>query len=133
MVEFIGAAAAIPQLAKYGLSAINTIPDFYRRFQRAPNTLHQWHDDVSLLVSLAKSYRLQPNLVGQVPVDIIDRFSESAEDLALQFEKLTVIPADGSFSRLKKNLGIIRKEREINHALVSIVQRSTLISSHLLK
>ncbi|KAG9193988.1 hypothetical protein G6011_04023 [Alternaria panax] len=132
MVEFIGVAAAIPQLAKYTFSAFNTLPDLHRRFQKAPKTVNRWQDDVSLLSSLAQYYRINPGLAGQVSVDVLDRFSECAEDLGLQFKKLAILPADGSCSRFKKSIGIIRKEREINQALVSIIQRNTLISSHLL-
>jgi tetratricopeptide (TPR) repeat protein len=132
MVEFIGAAAAIPQLAKYSFSAFNTIPDLHRRVQKAPTTLRQWHDDASLLVSLAQSYQVQPCLVGSVSCGIIDRFSENAEDLRASFQKYLVVSADGKLSKLRKSIGVVRKEKEFNQAMTSVIQRNTLISSCLL-
>jgi hypothetical protein len=132
MVEFIGAAAAIPQLAKYSFSAFNTIPDLHRRIHKAPHTLRQWHDDASLLVSLAQSYQLQPDLMGQTSCGIIDRFSKNSEELRSCFQKYLDDPADGKLSRFKKSIGVVRKEKEFSQALTSIVQRNALISSRLI-
>lgn len=131
MVEYIGAVAAIPQLAKYSYNAINSVPDFTKRLRKAPETLQQWHDHASLLTSLVESWQAQPEFVNQISSDLLHRFGEDAEELRKLFEKMSEATADGRFLRIKKHINVVRKEKELNQILASIAQRSSLISSYL--
>ncbi|OAL44467.1 TPR-like protein [Pyrenochaeta sp. DS3sAY3a] len=132
MVEYIGAVAAIPQLAKYSYAAVTSIPDLKRRLRKAPDTLRHWQDDATLLISLTESLQARPDLVHQIPTDLLDRIDHDAKEFQNVLVQVSSSASNGRISHLKANIGILRKERQIRQALATISQRSSLISCQLL-
>lgn len=132
MVEYIGAVAAIPQLAKYSYAAVTSIPDLKRRLSKAPDTLRHWQDDATLLISLTESLLLRPDLVHRIPPDILDRINDDAKEFQNALDTVSSATSTGTIGKLKANIGILRKERQFRQTLATAAQRSSVISCHLL-
>ena len=131
-MEFIGAAAALTQLAKYGIDIANGIPEFSRRLRNAPASVQEWTDHTSLLVSLTQILQQQPTLLQHVQPEIIVRLHTYAEKVASLLQQLTAAAKDGKMERMKKRVQIVRKEKEVEKALKSIGLVSNALQAHLL-
>jgi hypothetical protein len=127
MVEFIGAAAAIPQLAKYSFSAANAIPDFARRVRKAPITQDRWIEQATLLTStsLEACRQLNSNVVLS---PIIDRLTEELNSVRSLLQETTINTNDGKIAKMRKNIRVVRQETELNKEMLAISQRIVLCS-----
>ncbi|RYO26264.1 hypothetical protein AA0113_g2792 [Alternaria arborescens] len=119
MVEFIGAAAAIPQLVKYGFSAANAVPDFARRVRKAPITQDRWIDQATLLTnaSLEACRQLNTNVI---PSPIMDRLTEDLNSVQSVLHKTTIHTNDGRIAKMWKHIRVVRKETELNKEMLAI-------------
>ncbi|KAK7185293.1 hypothetical protein PSPO01_08810 [Paraphaeosphaeria sporulosa] len=131
-MEFVGAIAALTQLAKYGFELANSIPETRRRLRHAPTLLREWNDRASLLASLAETLQNQPALVPRVQPEIIARLVGDVRHVASLLQDLAVATEDGKMVRVKKRVHIIRKERDINKALGSIGHLESALQAQIL-
>ncbi|CAN9175373.1 unnamed protein product [Alternaria alternata] len=124
MVEFIGAAAAIPQLAKYSFSVVNAVPDFTRRVRKAPATQDRWIDQATLLtnISLEACRQLNTNVI---PSPIIDRLTEDLNSVQSVLHKTKIHTDDGRIAKMWKNIRVVRKETELNKEMLAISQQKS--------
>ncbi|KAF1967856.1 hypothetical protein BU23DRAFT_658064 [Bimuria novae-zelandiae CBS 107.79] len=132
MVEYIGAAAAVAQLAKYGLDIANGIPEIATRVRQAPALLRRWTDHASLLVSLAQTLHHRPALLRHVQPEVIARLSTEAGSVASLLRDLVTHAGDGRAARIRKRIHILRKENEIDKALGSIAVVGHALQAHIL-
>lgn len=132
MVEFVGAAAALTQLAKYSIELANGAPEFARRLRQAPVLARQWNDHATLLVGLGQTMQSCGGLTDHVTVDILDRCKNEADELHLLLRDLAIATGDGRLVKVKKKISIIWKEKEIERLLLSIGQRSDVLQKHAL-
>ncbi|CAO2655105.1 Nn.00g101690.m01.CDS01 [Neocucurbitaria sp. VM-36] len=128
MVEFIGAAAAIPQLAKYTFSAVNTVPDLMRKVRKAPITQRQWDDQAILLASLSERFHLRPSSTSTIPPVILDRIDDDLNNILPFLRNTTIDTSDGRLARIRKKIAIVRRESEMNRDFSVVTQRSMLYS-----
>lgn len=128
MVEFIGAAAAIPQLAKYTFSVVNAVPDFMHRMRKAPSTQRQWDDQATLLVSLSQKFHLQPSAGNAISPAILDRLDDDLKRVIPFLRDTTIGVSDSGLAKIRKKFAIVRKEAKINQVLTTVIQRSMLCS-----
>jgi hypothetical protein len=127
MVEFIGAAAASLQLAKYSFSAANAIPDFAQRVRKAPTTQGRWIDQATLLTNASLEAYKQLN-TNTIPSTIIDHLTEDLNSVQSELRKTTIHTDDGRVAKMWKNIRIVRKETEVNKEMLAISQRIVLCS-----
>ncbi|CAN9174328.1 unnamed protein product [Alternaria alternata] len=127
MVEWIGVAAAIPQLAKYGVGAANAVPDFARRVRKAPTTQERWTDQENLLTNLSLEARKQANFMSTSSA-IIDRLSEDLNNCQTILRSTAIDTNDGKVTRLRKKLRVARKQDEMDSEILSLSQRGILCS-----
>ncbi|CAN9132245.1 unnamed protein product [Alternaria alternata] len=122
MVEFIGAAAASLQLAKYSFSAANAVPDFAQRVRKASITQDRWIDQATLLTkaSLEACRQLDTNFI---PSPIMDRLTEDLNSVQSVLHKSTIHTDDGMIAKMWKNIRVVRKETELNKEMLAISQR----------
>ncbi|CAN9239061.1 unnamed protein product [Alternaria alternata] len=123
MVEFIGAAAASLQLAKYSFSAANAVPDFAQRVRNAPITQGRWIDQATLLTkaSLEACRQLNTNVI---PSPIMDRLTEDLNSVQSVLHKSTIHTDDGRIAKMWKNIRVVRKETELNKEMLAISQQT---------
>lgn len=129
MVEFVGAAAASLQLAKYSFSAANAIPDFAQRVRKAPTTQGRWIDQATLLTNASLGAYRQLN-TNVIPSSIMDRLTEDLNNVQSVLHKSTIRTDDGRIAKMWKNIRIVRKETELNKEMLAISQR-IILCSHL--
>ncbi|KAH3911392.1 hypothetical protein HBH56_134320 [Parastagonospora nodorum] len=128
MAEWIGVAAAIPQLAKYSLTATNAVPDFVRRVRKAPITQNQWADQASLLASLSQEVHKQRVDNTAVASSILGQLDDDLNKILPFLRRTKIDAADGRLARLKKRIRIVNRETEMVKELANFAQRSTLCS-----
>ncbi|EAT81123.1 hypothetical protein SNOG_11415 [Parastagonospora nodorum SN15] len=107
MAEWIGVAAAIPQLAKYSLTATNAVPDFVRRVRKAPITQNQWADQASLLASLSQEVHKQRVDNTAVASSILGQLDDDLNKILPFLRRTKIDAADGRLARLKKRIRIL--------------------------
>jgi hypothetical protein len=125
MVEFIGAAAASLQLAKYSFSAVNAVPDFARRVRKAPTTQGRLIDQATLLTN-ASLETCRPLNNNVIPSSIMDHLTEDLNSVHSVLHKTTIHTDDGKIAKIWKNVRVVRKETELNKEMLAISQRIVL-------
>ncbi|CAN9171109.1 unnamed protein product [Alternaria alternata] len=122
MVEFVGAAAASLQLAKYSFSAANAIPDFAQRVRKAPTTQGRWIDQATLLTNASLEAYRQLN-TNVIPSTIMDHLTEDLNSVQSVLRKTTIHTDDRRIAKMWKNIRVVRKETELNKEMLAISQR----------
>ena len=127
MVEFIGAAAAALQLARYSVSAANAVPDFARRVRKAPVTQDRWTDQATLLTTT--SQQAYQHINGSTALSpIINRLTEHLECVRSQLHQTALDTDDGKIARLRKKIRVVRRENELDKEIQAISQQIMLCS-----
>ena len=127
MVEFIGAAAAGLQLAKYSFSAANAVPDIARRVHKAPITQGRWIDQATILTTTSQEAYQEINSNTALS-PIIDRLTKDLECVRSQLQQTTMNTDDGKIARLRKRIMVVRRESELNQEMQAISQQIMLCS-----
>jgi hypothetical protein len=132
MVEYVGAAAAVSQLAKYGLSTANSVPDFVRRVKKAPVTQLQWSTQLSLLTSLSQEVHKQSVHSGAISSTILSHIADELSKISPSLRDTEIDADDGRLARMRKKIRVVGKETDINKDLAIVTQQSTLCSQLLM-
>jgi hypothetical protein len=125
MVEFIGAAAASLQLAKYSFNAANAVPDFARRVRKAPAIQGRLTDQATLLTN-ASLETCRPVNNNFIPSPVMDRLTEDLNSVQSLLHKTTIRTDDGKIAKIWKSVRVVRKETELNKEMLAISQRIVL-------
>ncbi|KAF2182991.1 TPR-like protein, partial [Zopfia rhizophila CBS 207.26] len=134
MAEFVAAAsvtAAFGQLIKYGFSFTHGISDFTTRARSARQSLQRLADETQGILSLVTNIQDQPSFDDDDMCDILHRCSDEAKAMQSDLRKLSADSTDGKFTRWRKTVKVVWKERDFTRTLSSLQQRSSSLHEYL--
>jgi hypothetical protein len=127
-----GAAAAVAQLARYGFGGTNGLYDISTRARDAPITLQQWNDELQGFLSLVEDLEAEPALRENGASGMLRRLTDNANALTPQLEELTMKDRDRIWTRARKRLKIVFKEKGVSRNLSLFRHGSEHLQNHVL-